>query len=152
MRPRPVTSSPRYCPSASGSKAPSTATPWPPVPISPTGLGGARMTRRWYELAAACSYPGETDITIEPQRTMSQQRSIARTGRRGDTLRSSQLRVGGGEFVKFVCNKAAIGPLVATFALLLALAITGTTAYWTLAAWGAVIVGAYAFFAGRSLG
>ena len=39
MRPGPATSSPRCCPSASGSKAPSTLAPWLPATNSPTGPG-----------------------------------------------------------------------------------------------------------------
>jgi hypothetical protein len=41
MRPRPATSTPRCCPSASGCPAPSTPTPWTPAPASPNGPGEA---------------------------------------------------------------------------------------------------------------
>ena len=43
MRPGPGTSSPRCCPSASGSSAPSTRTPWPPAATSPAGPGRRGM-------------------------------------------------------------------------------------------------------------
>ena len=43
MRPGPATSSPRCCPSRSGSTAPSTRTPWSPTTTSPTGPGRRGM-------------------------------------------------------------------------------------------------------------
>ena len=41
MRPGPATSTPRCCPSSSGSSAPSTRTPWPFAATSPPGPGEA---------------------------------------------------------------------------------------------------------------
>ena len=55
MRPGPATSSPRCCPSRSGSWAPSIRPPWPPAAASPTGPSRQKVHRIGDGLAPACS-------------------------------------------------------------------------------------------------
>ena len=85
MRPGPATSSPRCCPSASGSWAPSTPTPWPPAPTSPAGPGQAGDAAGARDQFAALLPVSERVLGAEHPDTLTTRANLAYwTGEAGD--------------------------------------------------------------------